>query len=96
MPSSIDVIVSASADRNLQQILTYTEKKWGTGQRDAYRQVLLDAFRRLGTHPDIGRPIEGRSSDIREYIVRSHVIRYRREPDRIVILRIVNPRRRSP
>lgn len=94
MTSSIDVIVSPRAERNVRDILQYTAKTWGTGQRDIYRKVLRDAFERIGVFPEIGHPVEGKPSNVREYHIRHHVIQYRRDPDRVVILRIMNPRRR--
>lgn len=58
-----------------------------------YRRVLDETFERISVFPEIGHPVDGRPSNIREYHIRHHLIQYRREPDRVVILRVVNPRR---
>lgn len=94
MTSNIDVILLPRARQEVREILQYTFDSWGIGQHDAYRQVLDNAFERIGIFPDIGHPAGGQPSNIREYHLRHHVIQYRREPDRVVILRIINPRRR--
>jgi len=94
MTSRIRLDYAAQALRDLRSILQYTEETWGSDQEDVYRQLLRDAFERIQSFPEIGHPVEGRPSNVREYHLRHHLIQYRREPDRVVILRIVNSRRR--
>jgi len=94
MTSLIRLEYAAQALRDIRFILQYTEDMWGSDQEEAYRQLLRDAFVRIQSFPEIGHPAEGQASNVREYHLRHHVIQYRREPDRVVILRIVNPRRR--
>lgn len=79
---------------DVRDILQYTFDTWGSGQHDAYRKVLDSAFERLGAFPDIGHPAAGRPSNIREYHLEHHIISYRRDADRVTILRLVSPRRR--
>ncbi len=93
MTSPIRLDYAARALRDLRFILQYTEDTWGSDQEEVYRQILQNAFERIRTFPEIGHPAEGRPPNIREYHLRHHVIQYRREADRVVILRIVNPRR---
>ena len=94
MTSPISVQVTPRAQGERQAILQYTVKTWGTGQGDIYDQILDDAFRLIQRFPDIGHPAYGRPSNIREYHLEHHVNQYRREPERVVIFRIVNSRRR--
>lgn len=94
MTSPIRLDYAAQALRDLRFILQYTEDTWGSDQEEDYRRILQDAFERIQAFPDIGHAVEGKSSTVREYHLRHHIIQYRREPDRVVILRIVNPRRR--
>jgi len=94
MTSNIDVVLLPRAQWDVREILQYTFDTWGTGQYEAYRKVLDNAFERLGAFPEIGHPAAGRPSSIREYHLEHHVIQYRRELTRVVILRIVSPRRR--
>lgn len=93
MTSRIELIISPRARREWSGILQYTLKTWGSGQRDAYDQILVNAFDLIRDFPDIGHPVEGRPSNIRAFHLKYHVIQYRREADRVVILRLVNPRR---
>ncbi|MBA2469754.1 MAG: type II toxin-antitoxin system RelE/ParE family toxin [Chloroflexia bacterium] len=94
MTSNIRLVISAQARAQIEDIGQYTLKIWGSGQRGIYDQILDDAFHLIQQFPDIGHPAEGQPSNVREYHLRHHVIQYRREPERVVILRIVNPRRR--
>ena len=94
MTSPIRLSVAPRAQRDRASILQYTLVTWGADQRDVYDEILDDAFRRVQAFPDIGHPIEGKPSNLREYHLEHHVIQYRRAPDAVVILRIVNPRRR--
>ncbi len=95
MTSRISLIVTPRAQRDRQSILQYTLTTWGSGQRDEYDEILDNAFDLIHHFPDIGHPAGGRPSSIREFHLKYHVIQYRREPDRVVILRIINPRRRK-
>lgn len=94
MTSSIDLVISPRAQRDRRGILLYTLKTWGIQQRDRYDQVLEDGFDLIRTHPDIGVAAPGRPSTIRELILEHHIIQYRREADRVVILRLVGHRQR--
>ncbi len=94
MTSSISLAISARARTHFEDILQYTLATWGTGQRDLYENTLYEAFERIRIFPDIGHPAAGQPSNIREYHLEHHVIQYRRESSRVVILRIVSPRRR--
>jgi toxin ParE1/3/4 len=92
--SRIDLEFQAVAEEDIADILQYTLQRWGEEQLEAYWSILWDAFQHIRRFPDIGHTVEGRPSNIREYVLPNHVIHYQREPERVVILRIVNPRRR--
>ncbi|MGI8964154.1 MAG: type II toxin-antitoxin system RelE/ParE family toxin [Thermomicrobiales bacterium] len=93
MTSSISLGYSRRALSNITEIFQYTHDTWGSDQEGRYKDILDNAFDLIQRFPDIGHPVEGRQSSIRAYHLRHHIIEYRREPDRIVILRIVSPRR---
>jgi toxin ParE1/3/4 len=93
MTSSIEVIILPRARQDIRNILQYTFDTWGTGQREAYLDILERAFERLRVYPDIGHPAYGKPAGVREYQLEHHIIFYRRDPDRVVILRIVSLRR---
>lgn len=94
MTSRIRLVITARARAHIEDVLQYTLKTWGTGQRDAYEDVLYSAFERIHVFPDIGYPAFGKPSSIREYHIEHHIIYYRRETDAVTILRIVSPKRR--
>jgi plasmid stabilization system protein ParE len=94
MTSRIELVVSARAEQDRTGILRYTYSTWGEQQLIAYDRILEQAFDRIRLFPDIGHPVEGKPSNIHEYVLPHHVIQYRREPKRVVILRLMNPRRR--
>jgi len=93
MTSSIDVIITPRTRTHIADILQYTLKEWGITQRDRYEAILYSAFERLAVFPDLGHRADGKPSTIRVFHLEHHNIIYRREPGRIVILRIVSPRR---
>ena len=92
MTSPIELRITERAQSHIEDILQYTLKTWGIGQRDEYERILYAAFDRIQTFPDIGHSAYGKPSNIREYHLRHHIIYYRREPERVVILRLVSPR----
>ncbi len=94
MTSSIRLDYSDRAVQDIRDILQYTFDRWGDEQEERYRQVLYGGFYTIRLHPDIGRQSPGRSSNIREHILEHHIIQYRREAERVVILRIVGHRQR--
>ncbi len=93
MTSRISLAITARARSHIEDILQYTLKTWDVGQRDRYETILYNAFERIRLYPDIGHPAHGKPADVREYHLPHHIIFYRREPERVVILRIVSPRR---
>jgi toxin ParE1/3/4 len=94
MTSSIRLDYSNRAVQDIRDILQYTLERWGDEQEERYRQALYDGFHNIRQHPDIGRQAPGRTSNVRELILEHHIIQYRREPERVVILRIVGHRQR--
>lgn len=92
MTSSTELRLSLRAEANIRNILQYTLQTWGTGQRDAYQQRLGQAFLTIRDFPDIGYPVAA-GSPIRAYHLEHHTIVYRRDPETVTILRVVNPRR---
>jgi plasmid stabilization system protein ParE len=94
MTSRIYLVITPRAQRDRREIFQYTLSKWGSGQRDTYDQILENGFDLIRHFPDIGHPVAGRPSNIREYHLEYHIIQYRREPERVVIPHLINPRRR--
>ncbi len=93
MTSSIELKFSRRAEANIRNILQYTRATWGNEQEDRYQNTLRDAFRRIQAFPDIGMVADETRPNLREYHLEHHLILYRRAPDAVTILRVINPRR---
>lgn len=94
MTSSIRLDYSDRAVQDIRDILQYTQERWGDEQEERYRQVLYTSFQNIRQYPDIGHPSPGKRSNNRELVIDHHIIQYRREAERVVILRIVGHRQR--
>lgn len=87
---------SEEAERDLDDIATYTARVWGIAQRDRYiaqletvcEQVLLEHYSKLA------RPYEHPAyPGVLQYRSESHVIYFRKVPDGLEILTIRHVRR---
>jgi toxin ParE1/3/4 len=72
----VRVILSPAARRDLEDILRYTEQKWGRGQRNRYREHLKNGLAHLSRYPEVGRLIDSDSRSPRQYVIGSHVVIY--------------------
>jgi len=84
---------SPRARQDFAQILAYTERVWGEGQKAVYRGVISDALRHLGEHPDLGESRDELFFGCRVFRVGQHVVfDHRSNRSELVILRIVHYR----
>jgi toxin ParE1/3/4 len=86
------VDLSPEARADLTSILSYTRRRWGDRQRDAYAANLERALQTLGDNPHIGRPRYDLRSGLRAYHVEHYLIFYRIEPSVIRVDRILHER----
>jgi toxin ParE1/3/4 len=93
MTSSIRLVITPGAERDVENIAQYTLERWGSRQVATYRSLLYAAFHRIQAFPDLGRAVSPDDPNLRELVLDYHTIVYRRDPDAVTILRIVNPRR---
>lgn len=93
MTSSIRLVITPGAERDVENIAQYTLERWGSRQVATYRSVLYAAFRRIQTFPEPGRVVSPDDPDLRELVLDHHTIIYRRDPDAVTIPRVVSPRR---
>lgn len=93
MKSGTEFIILPEAEDDIADILRYTGQAWGEEQQIRYLAALWDAFKRVQGFPDIGRRRPDLEPAIRELHLTHHTIVYRREPARVSILRVINPRR---
>jgi toxin ParE1/3/4 len=91
--------LTQAADADLADIARYTVGRWGYEQAETYLLAFEDAFQKLAAFPDTGRPIEERAGYFR-HERGSHAIFYRKEPEGILIVRVLHqrmePRRHLP
>ena len=92
--SSIRLVILPAAHQDWSDILQYTEEQWGLRQRDAYDDLIDETLRRIRSYPDIGHRVDGLPDSHREFPMEHHAVRYLRESNRVVILRIVSHRSR--
>lgn len=82
--------LTPEAEDDLRDLLQYTLETWGKQQRDTYRKLFSEAFRKLARYPGMGRGRNEISQSLRSYPVGSHVIFYSvtEAADGIVVHRI--------
>lgn len=56
MKSNTKLAISVAAHKDWRQILHYTRRIWGEDQVEVYDEVLWNAFQRIKSFPEIGRP----------------------------------------
>lgn len=65
------------AKADLMDIGRYTQKQWGTKQRDIYLSALDDAFHVLANNSHRGKPCDEIRPGYLKYRVHKHIIFYR-------------------
>jgi toxin ParE1/3/4 len=83
---------SKDADLDLRSILRYTNRTWGSEQRDRYADRLIEAMHELLVHPQIGPAQDAIAPGLRSRRVGQHVIYYRVLAESIRIVRILHAR----
>ncbi len=80
------------AKQDLLSIGRYTQKTWGTEQRNRYLTMLDDCFQLLARDPHKGRTCDEISPGYRKYHIGRHLIFYRETDEYIDIIRILHDR----
>ncbi|MCG6137075.1 MAG: type II toxin-antitoxin system RelE/ParE family toxin [Nostoc sp. LLA-1] len=80
------------AKQDLLSIGRYTQKTWGTEQRNRYLTMLDDCFQILARDPHKGRACDEISPGYRRYRIGRHLIFYRENEEYIDIIRILHDR----
>ncbi len=83
----MEIRLTRTAARNLENIYLYTTREFGVVQAELYRQRLDEAFQRLAKFPEMGAR---RRSITRRFEVESHLVFYRVEAGTLVISRIIH------
>lgn len=92
MSSSRRVSVSASAERDIRDILQYTLETWGERQHRTYAAQLATGIERIAAFSGIGHEIHARRPEVRGFRVRHHTIVFRADAESVTILRVAHER----
>lgn len=85
-----DVLLSAAAERDLEEIFDYTLNEFGLDQAEKYTLEFQDSFDQLVVHPQSGRLRNEVKEGIRSLQKGSHIIFFRILHDHILIVRILH------
>lgn len=85
--------LSRKAQRQIEDIIRYTDENFGEDQTREYVSGLYYSFDILSDNPNMGRKHDERR---RRYIYRSHQIYYRLFKSKILIVDIRNSRQNPP
>lgn len=83
-------IVAKKASNDLEDIYDYGLQEWGAGQAADYILSINEGFTRLAENPEIGVPYSHVRHLLRGFVVRSHIIFYRKLPHSVRIIRILH------
>jgi toxin ParE1/3/4 len=82
--------LTKEAKEDLKKIARFTEKCWGRDQRFLYIKQFDDVFRLLSKNISLGKHCEYIKKGYRKFPQSSHIIFYREENSKIVIVRILH------
>ena len=92
----VEVRLTSEALRDVEHILTYSHRTWGSRHRARYRAAIFRALDRLSSYPESGRPRDDRFLGCRSLQVEQHVLYFHQpRPDEIEVLRILHQRQDS-
>lgn len=87
------LVLTPNAQRDLRNVLVYTEQQWGKAQRRVYRQRFVVAFAELVRFPDLGQPRPEYGPEIRGLRVGQHVVIYQPHDTELRMVRVLHARR---
>ena len=90
MSTSSGYSLSPLARLDLEDIWTYTRKRWSRRQADTYIRDITGALAELATGIRIGVSAEDIRPDYRKYLIGAHIIFYRQGFDGIAVIRILH------
>jgi toxin ParE1/3/4 len=80
--------LSAEADADLTEILSYGTERFGEAAADAYFFSFEKSFELLRRHPEAGQVDEQSRHHLRRFLHKSHRIFYRLGDDAVLIVRV--------
>jgi toxin ParE1/3/4 len=82
--------LTRDAERDVLDIYLYTVEHFGPAQAESYATHLFDRFATIAAQPSLGRDFGDIHPGARRVNEGSHAIRYRPDPEGILILRILH------
>lgn len=84
--------LSSLASTDLEEIASYTEKRWGLTQAYRYISKLKETFQVVAANPNLGRACGALAPEYRRIEQGSHVVFYRPDKKGVLIGRILHQR----
>lgn len=75
---------------DLEKIYRFSLEHWGIDRAESYIRKIDEAFRQLSDHPRLDQGRDDVLPGILAFRVLSHVIFYRHDQDRIVVIRVLH------
>lgn len=88
MPSNLKLSPLAIAD--IRDILTYTQKRYGTEQRQTYSHFIFKAIETIADNPELGHVRPDIPPICRAFNVKKHVVVYEKKGETVFILRLLH------
>jgi toxin ParE1/3/4 len=82
--------IQSKAKADLKAIWHYSCKNWGMDKADSYMQELNKGIETLLDNPQIGFSCDYIRNGYRQYTIKKHMIFYKIQSDKIVIIRILH------
>jgi toxin ParE1/3/4 len=92
MLSRRSLLVLPKAAEDIEDLLVYSERIWGSEHLQTYALDLQTALLRIQEHPEIGIERHDLDEDLRSLPIGKHMILYYVFPDTIEIARIMHQR----
>jgi len=86
------LVLAEAALADLRSIASYTQERWGAGQKRRYLAALHAALRRLRRKPTIGKSRFDLRPKLHSFVVARHVVFYRFDDQECEIVRILHDR----
>jgi toxin ParE1/3/4 len=84
------VHISPKAQADLDDIWSYTVRKWNAAQAESYLRQIAEAFEVIAAEPRRGRDCEDIRPGYRKYLVGSHVIFFRVTANYVDVVRVLH------
>ncbi|MBN3725524.1 type II toxin-antitoxin system RelE/ParE family toxin [Burkholderia sp. Ac-20379] len=86
-----EVRLTPMAQRDLEDIWSYTFEHWSLDQAERYVGEIIAMFEMLAQGKRVGKPSSARDDYLR-YLVGSHVVFYREMPHTLDVIRVLHQR----